>query len=359
MLNRRCFQLRWNVVLLLVLGCAGSESDEDEGSMVEVAADDGTCTLDDGSYLFSYPPISGDCGPFPDEVLVVQEGGGFTAGMSDEVDCDETISCDRGNLVVQSRCTATLSGNEVEIRRLFTFDVESMDGVLDFRVLDASSAGGCSSTYRISVSTQDGSGGTNGGGGGASGASGASGGSSGDGLGAGGSDCTNCGTLANGEECEQDADCISQDCGASMSGESFCYGDAALGDDCSITQDCRTGVCVDATCVDPDDLPQTPDRCESTSECAGGTCVPRIRGTSDRTCVNGLSVCNDLDIAGTCIEDVAVAACQVRQECGWDLVEDFDSCIENACAFWYENLTEDRCALQLDAVLAQDCSASQ
>jgi hypothetical protein len=349
MLNRRCFQPRWNVVLLLALGCAGSESDDDEGSMLEVAADDGTCTLDDGTYLFSYPPISGDCGPFPDEVLVVQEGGGFTAGMSDEVDCDETISCDRGNLVVQSRCTATLSGNEVEIRRLFTFDVETMAGVLDFRVLDASSAGACSSTYRVSVSTQDGSGGTDGGGGGASGASG-------DGAGAGGSDCTNCGTLPNGEECEQDADCISQDCGASMSGESFCYGDAALGADCRITQDCRTGICVDATCVDPETLPEDPNpQCETPSDCASGVCVSRIGGTSDRVCLDGLEVCRDLGISGTCFEDLAVVSCQSRQICEQDDLDDFDRCIAHSCMWWYENLTEDECPGQLNYMIEREC----
>ena len=96
---------------------------------------------------------------------------------------------------------------------------------------------------------------------------------SGSGLSSGsGSNSESAGGMANGEECDSNWECQSGNCLTSVEGTNYCYGDAQIGAECSITQDCANGYCRDGVCVEPGGC-QTDGECPVNAICEAGSCI--------------------------------------------------------------------------------------
>lgn len=311
MLEQLVCRASWLIALVMVTGCPGAD-DSAGGSSKEVVSNDGTCELRDGTYVFSYSQVTGDCGPLSDEVLVVQAGTGFAAGMASAVDCDESRSCSDQHLALSARCSVSLGGSELEARKVISFNVARGTGVLELRIVDPANAESCASTYSITASSLDGSAG-------ASGTSQPTAGSSGNHEGGAGASGDSGGSpmLQNGESCLADADCESGECAASAAGDKFCYGNAPLGAFCSITQDCRGGVCIESECTDPQSLFANGSTCTASTECASGNCGTSVAG--DRFCYGFAEVGDSCRVTQDCAAAICRAGtCALPGSCSSD-----------------------------------------
>jgi hypothetical protein len=323
---RRVVILDCLAVFAFVVGCGSA--DDAEGGSADDVEDDGTCELADGTYVFSYVTSTGDCGDIPDEVLIKQDGESFTAGMASGTECDRSAGCSDGRLAATSRCSVELGGDTVEARQVFTVDVTTGTGVLELRVTNPTASESCASTYRVTITMESGAGGVGGSGGPSGGTSGTAGEPMGGSSGASGAgECPECTALANGEACARDEDCMSGECGASVGGDMFCYGNADLGEPCAITQDCLGGLCIDQRCEDPAALSPNGSSCSESTECSSGNCGTSVAG--DRFCYGFAQIGDECGITQDCEAGICRAgtcarpgSCSSDVECALNAVCD-------------------------------------
>lgn len=124
------------------------------------------------------------------------------------------------------------------------------------------------------------------------------------------------GVLSNGAACSGDWECQSGDCSPSVGGAKYCYGKAALGTSCTVTQDCFGGICRQAVCVATDTCKSNGD-CPVNADCKGGSCI-KVCGTnayvassSECACLPGFQWASDDPNDTNCVASPAQPGCHI------------------------------------------------
>lgn len=130
------------------VGCVGGDGDDSDSD----GSSDGTCALDDGTYLFRYTQLSGNCPVPPDETLTIQGDVALTPGNASGVTCKTTASdCSEGNIGVTTECTGTLDGVRFERYATTSLDVIELHGTYSVRLVLPDSPSVCTGVYSIDV----------------------------------------------------------------------------------------------------------------------------------------------------------------------------------------------------------------
>jgi hypothetical protein len=140
---------KWRPGLLVlasgIVGCGG-DSDDPQGT------NDGSCALPDGTYLFRYAQLSGDCPLVPDETVTIQGDLVLTPPNADGVTCETTAAdCSDGNIGATTECTGTLGGVRFERYATATLDVLERRGTYSVRLVLPAEPSVCTGVYSFDV----------------------------------------------------------------------------------------------------------------------------------------------------------------------------------------------------------------
>lgn len=140
----------YGLLVVSVLGCAAESEENDNGTF---SFEKNPCVSANASYLVSFTEISGDCGPIPDQVLVVPADGVITI----EASCNkgprysgcsvflENMVCTYYNSEYDVNVTETQSGQVT-----WAEDGSSGKGMVTWRI-SAEGYYPCTSTYEYNA----------------------------------------------------------------------------------------------------------------------------------------------------------------------------------------------------------------